>query len=233
MAAKAKLRKVVAKVTKADVAVTDALSKHRHSRPVETLLKASDVADQPQLRLIGGALAAAGMIARQPRLARAGVRMLVTLELATAVKNFIKHRVDRTRPRSARTHCEAKAKPGRDTGKEVTSFPSGHTAGAVAVAQAFTREFPEYRGAALTAAGLVAVAQIPRSAHYPTDVGAGALIGAAAESLVAQVWSAASDQLADSSATVASTGPSKAMNKVHASLPRQDARWGSPAGPKA
>lgn len=193
MAAKAKIRKAATKVARADVAITDAASDHPQSRPVELLLEASDIADQPQLRMIGGALVAAGLIARNKRLARAGVRMLVALELATVAKNFIKHRVDRTRPRSARTHRQAKAKPGRNTAKEVTSFPSGHTAGAVAVAQAFAREFPEYRAAALTAAGLVALAQIPRSAHYPTDVGAGALIGAAAEILVAQVWPADSD----------------------------------------
>ena len=55
---------------------------------------------------------------------------------------------------------------------------------AVAVAQAFSREFPEYRIAARSAAALVGVAQIPRCAHYPTDVGVGAVIGLAAEAAV-------------------------------------------------
>lgn len=190
MSTKAKISKATAKVVKADTAVTDALEKHRHSRTVELLSKASDIGDQPQLRLIAGALVAVGLVAGKPRLARAGARMLVALELATVAKNFIKRRVDRTRPRSARTRDQAKARPGRNTAKEVTSFPSGHTAGAVAVARAFAREFPEYRGAALTAAGLVAVAQIPRCAHYPTDVGAGAVIGGAAEAVIAKLWPA-------------------------------------------
>lgn len=193
MSAKAKLRKATTKMTAADAAVTDEFSDLRHSRPVELLSKASEIGDQPQLRLISGALLAAGLVAREPRLARAGVRMLIAHELATAAKNFIKRRVDRTRPRSARTRRQAEARPGRRTSKEVTSFPSGHTAGAVAVAQAFAREFPEHRAAALTAAGLVAAAQIPRCAHYPTDIGAGALVGAAAEALIARLWPARDD----------------------------------------
>lgn len=190
MTARTSIRKAATRIVRADAAVTDALDEHRHSRPVELLSRASDIGDQPQLRVIGGLLVAAGLIAGKPRLARAGARMLLSLELATASKNFIKRRVDRTRPRSADTRSQAKAKPGNHTAKEVTSFPSGHTGGAVAVAQAFSREFPEYRAPALTAAGLVAVAQIPRCAHYPTDVGAGALIGAAAEALVAWAWPA-------------------------------------------
>ena len=197
MTAKATIRKAATKVASADAAVTEALDEHRHSRAVELISTASEVADQPQLRLIGGLVVAAGLVAGKPRLARAGVRMLVSLELATAAKDFIKHRVDRTRPRSARTRSQAKAKPGRNTSKEVTSFPSGHTAGAVAVAQAFAREFPEHRAPALTAAGAVALAQIPRCAHYPTDVGAGALIGAAAEALVAWAWPARPDNTDD------------------------------------
>ena len=190
MSTKARLDKATTKVTEADAAVTDEFSEHRHSWPVELLATASDVGDQPQLRLISGALIAAGVAARSPRLVRAGARMLLAHELATAAKNFVKRRVDRTRPRSADTRRQAKARPGRRTSKEVTSFPSGHTAGSVAVAQAFAREFPEYRAPAVAAAGLVALAQIPRCAHYPTDVGAGALIGGAAEALLAQVWPA-------------------------------------------
>jgi membrane-associated phospholipid phosphatase len=56
------------------------------------------------------------------------------------------------------------------------------------VAAAFAREFPEYGAAALVAGGAAAVAQVPRCAHYPTDVGAGIAIGAAAEACVNLVW---------------------------------------------
>jgi membrane-associated phospholipid phosphatase len=119
---------------------------------------------------------------------RAGARMLIAHELATFAKNFVKHRVDRTRPRTAEGKEDQKAELGRSTEKEETSFPSGHSAGATAVAAAFTREFPEYGAAALAAGGAAALAQIPRCAHYPTDVGAGIAIGAMAEACVNLVW---------------------------------------------
>lgn len=188
MSTRAKLDKTARSISAADSAVAEEFGEHRQSWPVELLAKASEVGDQPQLRLISGAVLVAGLVTGNSRMTRAGARMLVAHELATIAKNFVKRRVDRKRPRSATTRDEARPTPGRHTAKETTSFPSGHTAGAVAVAQAFAREFPEYRAPALAAAGLVAVAQIPRCAHYPTDVGAGALIGAAAEGVIAIVW---------------------------------------------
>ena len=41
-----------------------------------------------------------GLVRRDGRMARAGARMIAAHLLATAAKNFVKHRVDRTRPRS-------------------------------------------------------------------------------------------------------------------------------------
>ncbi len=41
------------------------------------------------------------------------------------------------------------------------------------------------------AAALVAAAQVPRCAHYPTDVIAGAAIGLAAEAATNAAWNAA------------------------------------------
>ena len=190
MTAKAKIEKAASRLIDADAAVNAEFQEHRHSPPVELLGTLSDVGDQPQLRLISGLVLAAGVVSRRPRLVRAGARMLLALELATIAKNFVKRRVDRTRPRSAKSRRQARARPGRSTSKEVTSFPSGHTAGSLAVAQAFGREFPEYRVPAIAAAGFVALAQIPRCAHYPTDIGAGALIGGGSEALLARIWPA-------------------------------------------
>ena len=179
-----------AKVRDADVVITDALGEHRESLPIRTLSGISKLGDQPELRLISATFIAIGLAANDRRLSRAGVRMLVAHELATLAKDFIKDRIDRTRPRNARARQQAAPRPGRRKEKAHTSFPSGHSAGAVAVAQAFAREFPEHRAAALAAGGLVAMGQVPKNAHYPTDVAAGAALGAASEALVAAVWPA-------------------------------------------
>ncbi len=185
-----KLTKTAKKVTRAEKRVAEVTAEHQHAAPVEILSKLSDAGDQPQLRSLSGALIVAGLLTRRGRLARAGVRMLAAHELATLIKNFIKRRVDRTRPRAAASPEDSEVRKGRHTGKEETSFPSGHTAGATAVAQAFAREFPEYQLPARATAGLIGLAQVPRCAHYPTDVGVGALIGIAAEAAIGTLWPA-------------------------------------------
>jgi len=184
------LKKAAKDLGEADVEITEAFAPHRSDLPIRLLSTFSELGDQPQLRLISGGVAMAGLLLGRGRLLKAGLGMLLAHELATSAKNLVKDHVDRTRPRTARDRRQAEPKPGRKTAKEHTSFPSGHSAGAVAVAQAFARQFPEHRGPALAAAGAVALAQIPRRAHYPTDVAVGAAIGAATEKLMAMAWEA-------------------------------------------
>jgi undecaprenyl-diphosphatase len=175
-------------VQSVDAAVAEASEPYRKSKPVKAIAWLSELGDQTQLRALSGGLLLLGLVRRDGRMVRAGARMLAAHEAATAAKNFVKNRVDRTRPRSADDKQEQKAELGESTDKEETSFPSGHSAGATSVAAAFAREFPEYKAAALAAGGAAALAQIPRCAHYPTDVGAGIAIGAAAEACINLVW---------------------------------------------
>jgi membrane-associated phospholipid phosphatase len=171
-----------------DSEARDAVIPHQEDAPVKALSWYSEIGDQPQLRTLSAGLFAAGAVTRDKRMMRAGVRMLLAHELATFAKNFVKKRVDRTRPNRAEDREDQKAELGRSEDKDETSFPSGHSGGATAVASAFAREYPEYKLPALAAGGLAALAQIPRCAHYPTDVGAGIAIGAAAEACVNLVW---------------------------------------------
>lgn len=171
------------KIEKADVAVAKALVPHQDHPAMRTIAAVADIGDQPPLQALSWGVLTAGLIARKPRLAKAGARMIVAHLFATVAKDMVKHRVDRTRPHVLEER-DYEMKKGKRKDKELTSFPSGHTAGALAVAQAFARSYPEYRGPALGAAGILALAQIPRCAHYPTDVGAGAAIGVAAEWVV-------------------------------------------------
>jgi membrane-associated phospholipid phosphatase len=117
--------------------------------------------------------------------------MMIAHEAATAAKNLVKTNIDRTRPRSAESRTQKKPRPGKHKAKEETSFPSGHSAGAMAAARAFSREFPEYGAAALGLAGSIAASQIARGAHYVTDVLAGSALGLAAEAATDAAWNAA------------------------------------------
>ncbi len=186
-------KKAEGAVMGADAAALAAVEPWRDSKAVEALSWYSELGDQPQMLTLSSGLLALGLARGDGRMARAGARMIAAHLLATAAKNFIKHRIDRTRPRSATGRDGHRMKPGRKRSKEETSFPSGHSAGAIAVARAFAREYPEYRAPALGAAGLIALAQIPRCAHYPSDVGAGLAVGVAAEAAVAALWPAAAE----------------------------------------
>ena len=169
----------------ADAAAAEAALPYQGSPAMKALGHFASLGDQPPLRTLCVATIAAGLAGGDRRLARAGLRMLAAHTLATFAKDFVKHRVDRTRPRSKSAKGKDHVpKPGRRTAKEETSFPSGHSAGAAAVARAFARDYPEYAAPAYVAAGALALAQIPRCAHYPTDVGAGLAIGVVAEAAV-------------------------------------------------
>jgi membrane-associated phospholipid phosphatase len=176
------------KVEHADIAVLEATSDLRHTPPVKLLGTLSEVADQPQLISICAATLAAGLLMRRPKLAVAGARMLATELLATKMKSAVKHRIDRTRPRVIDDGGDYEMKRGKTKSSEMNSFPSGHTAGAVGVARALARSYPDLATPAYATAGAIAVIQIPRCQHYPSDLAAGAAVGLAAELVVDRVW---------------------------------------------
>ena len=189
MTIKQDLRYAGRQAARADAEIDETFAPLRESPVIRALAVVGKLGDQPQLRLMSSALFVIGLATRNRRLSKAAARMLVAHELATGFKSFLKHRVNRTRPRSAQSSEQREIKRGHSRAKEESSFPSGHSAGAVAAARAFSREYPEHRSAALAAAGVIAGAQIPQSAHYLSDVAAGALVGTAAEAVSNLVFS--------------------------------------------
>lgn len=173
---------------KADVAVANAMAPAARTPLVQALGTLSEAADQPPLRFLCAGLVALGLWRGDKRLAGAGVRMLVAHSLATGIKTAIKHRVDRTRPTVLVEEGRYQMGAGNSRQHEDTSFPSGHTAGAVAAAGAFAHDYPRYRAVAYGLAGVAALMQIPRCKHYPSDVGAGTAIGVAAAAAVNALW---------------------------------------------
>ena len=163
---------------------------YRKSAPVKVLDVAGEIGDQLQMRLLCGGIVAVGVLRADARMVRAGARMLLAHELATFVKGLGKDNVDRKRPRSTQGRKASRPHKGESHDKEWQSFPSGHSAGAVAAASAFASVYPQYRVPALAAGGAVALAQIPTCAHYPSDVAAGATVGAASNGALSLAWKA-------------------------------------------
>lgn len=181
------LRKGGSRLLEIDRAAHELVEPYACSLPVRALDPMAKAGDQPEVRTIAGLIIAAGTFAASDRLVRAGARMMIAHEAATAVKTAIKRNIDRRRPRSASKGAE-KPRKGDHRAKELSSFPSGHSAGGIAAARAFSREFPALAPAALAAAGAIAAVQVVRRAHYPTDVAAGLAIGLAAEAVMAFLW---------------------------------------------
>ncbi len=171
-------------VEKADIAVAEAAGEVSDHPVVEALGKASEMADQPPLVAASLITLAAGLILRRPAIALAGARMLAAHAAATGIKAVVKKSVDRTRPDVLVDEGRYELAEGEHDEPRYNSFPSGHTAGAVAVAEAIARTVPRAAWPARAWALAIAALQIPRCAHYPSDVGAGAAIGVAGDRLV-------------------------------------------------
>ncbi|MBB5716842.1 phosphatase PAP2 family protein [Sphingomonas aerophila] len=150
----------------------------RGSWPVRLIGSASEIGDQPQMRLLCAATIAFAIIKRDDRLLTTGIKMLSAHTLATWGKSGVKSVVNRTRPESG---DDPRVQLGDSDAHEENSFPSGHSAGAISVAQAFARSYPKHSLTARSAALAVAAVQVPRGTHYAGDVVAGILIGLGAE----------------------------------------------------
>ncbi len=175
------------KVEKTDIAVARATEPVRNHPLMRIAGDLSDVADQPPLRTIAGMTLVAGALGRSERLTGAGARMLVAHQLATSAKSLIKGAVDRTRPYVLLDEGRYERGKGEHEETSFNSFPSGHSAGAVAVARSIGRDYPALAAPALALGVGLSALQVPRGKHYVSDVVAGILIGLAADALVTAV----------------------------------------------
>ncbi len=192
------LKDTVSAIEAADLRVTRALAPHRHKPEVREAGRWSEIADQPPLIAISAVVLVAGLATRRRGLARTGGRMLAAHLLATGVKTAIKRSIDRTRPDEALDEGY-RAEPGDSEAHELSSFPSGHTAGAVAVAEAVAREAPGLAVPMRLFAAAVALVQLPRAKHFVSDVVVGAAIGWASERMASAAIDAAERRLTSGS----------------------------------
>ncbi|MFI7498191.1 phosphatase PAP2 family protein [Streptomyces sp. NPDC049687] len=132
---------------------------------------------------------AAGLALRGGSARRAAVLGVAAIGVASATANLLGKRLVR-RPRPHR--AEDSPFPGRHVPMpDSASFPSGHTASAVAFAAAVGPAFP----AAAFPLGMLACAvgysRVHTGVHYPGDVIAGALLGTGSAALVLSLASRA------------------------------------------
>lgn len=151
----------------------------------------ADLGDQPPMRALSGATIGLGVLRRDPKLVRTGLRMLSAHTVATAVKTAIKDRIDRTRPGDAMKNGRYRLQSGESRDKRLSSMPSGHSAGVAAVALAMGREYPMAAPSSGIAAASIIAAQLPSKNHFLSDVIAGAAIGIASEIAVSALMRAA------------------------------------------
>jgi membrane-associated phospholipid phosphatase len=185
---KAKQAKAAEPLLEVDRQTRKLVKPYSKTAPVRALKWFGQAGDQLQLRVLGGGVLALGLLRQDRRMVRAAARMLVSHELATLAKRAVKDHVDRSRPRSVRRGKSVRPRKGHSKESALNSFPSGHSAGAMAVACAVAAEYPEYRVPALAAGGAVSLVQVPTAAHYPSDVVAGATIGVATDAVVGFGW---------------------------------------------
>ena len=114
---------------------------------------------------------------RTPRARRAAVRGLASLSLASLTINTVgKRSVRRTRPTLDPVPLVRQLKRQPIT----TSFPSGHAASAAAFATGVAMESPAWGLAVAPIAWSVALSRVYTGVHFPSDVLAGAALGAGA-----------------------------------------------------
>lgn len=166
-----------------DIETAEAAGRERHRPLVRWAGWASEIADQPQLASLCGFTMLAGIATGRPSLAGTGLRMLLAHGLATAAKGWIKNRVRRSRPNVVIDGGRYDRDAGKTKDPKERSFPSGHTAGAIAVAGVVAWRHPAMAAPALALAATASLVQLPRAKHYPSDLAAGALIGVVAAGL--------------------------------------------------
>lgn len=121
------------------------------------------------------ALAIEGYLKKDKDLLQAGKNAFISLGASTAITWALKYSCRRGRPYE---HYQEVIKLDVGGGP---SFPSGHTSAAFAVATSVSISYPKWYVIApcYLWAGTVGVSRIALGVHYPSDVWAGALVGAA------------------------------------------------------
>jgi undecaprenyl-diphosphatase len=160
-------------VDAADRAVYDAIATTPTPRLDRMLVAVSNAANHSRLWLV---TAAALAIVGGGRGRRAATEGVLAIALTSAVTNIIlKPLAGRRRPAQSRGRPMPDSRRVRQPTSR--SFPSGHAASAFAFASTVEQSIPGLRLPLRVAAATVAYSRVHTGVHYPSDVGAGAVVG--------------------------------------------------------
>lgn len=127
-----------------------------------------------------------GLIGKDKNIQQKGLVMGASIILAATISTTLKHTINRTRPFDTYPDIQKAASGGSP------SFPSGHTSDAFSTATSLSLSFPKWYVIApsYTYAAAVGYSRMHLGVHYPSDVLAGAVIGAGSAFLCykAQKW---------------------------------------------
>jgi membrane-associated phospholipid phosphatase len=130
-------------------------------------------------------IAAVLVLTGRPDARRAAIHGMTSLAVASATANVLAKGVfPRGRPHLAGVPVVRRLVRAPVT----TSFPSGHSASAVAFATAASMEMPVLTVPLGVLALAVSVSRVATGAHYPSDVVAGMALGAAVAGLTRRCW---------------------------------------------
>jgi undecaprenyl-diphosphatase len=164
----------LSEASRLDRAVYDAVAETPTPRMDGLMRCVSTTANYSRLSMAVAALLTATGGARGRRAAMSG---MVSVAATSAIVNLvIKPLGRRRRPDRADTQITAAREVPMPRSR---SFPSGHTAAAVAFASGVARELPQARLPLDSLAALVGYSRVHTGVHYPGDVIAGALLGGA------------------------------------------------------
>lgn len=132
--------------------------------------------DQNTVFILGvpAGVALAGFLEHDEKLKQAGLEAAVSLGVSSVVTWGLKYSINRKRPFEKYPDVVKLSDGGSP------SFPSGHTSSAFSVATSISISYPKWyviAPACLWATG-VGVSRVALGVHYPTDVIAGAVVGA-------------------------------------------------------
>jgi membrane-associated phospholipid phosphatase len=123
---------------------------------------------------IPAAIGSVGLIKHDKGVIRNGCVILTSVVLDGGITEIMKYTFKRDRPFITYPDITKKSRAGSP------SFPSGHTSSAFALATSLSLAYPKWYiiASSYTWAGTVAFSRMELGVHYPSDILAGALVGA-------------------------------------------------------